>query len=245
MRQSNSYIVIFALGLCIVVGGLLSLAAVGLRPAQQKAEALDRKKQILGAVLPDVGERPAKEINQLYDERVESLVVNYEGEPVEGSVAEAVEIGREYKKKPKDRLYPVFKYKESPDAQEVKAYILPLYGNGLWNNIWAYIALNNDMETIEGIKFDHVGETPGLGARITGQDVQMRYKGKKILDDEGKFMSVTMLKGENNAPESINAHEVDGMSGATLTADGVNDMMEKYLGYYLQGYFVTLEEDAK
>ena len=92
------------------------------------------------------------------------------------------------------------------------------------------------MNTVQGVKFQHAGETPGLGARIeTDEDVQDRYKGKTIYDN-GKLVSVTMMKGEGK-DYSSNSHQVDGLSGATLTAKGVNNM--------LQDYFVAYENYMK
>ena len=81
-----------------------------------------------------------------------------------------------------------------------------------------------------GISFDHKIETPGLGARIASNEIQDRYKKKKIFDDTGDFISITMLKGENN--KGINVHQVDGMSGATITGNGVNKMIFHYLECY-------------
>ena len=76
--------------------------------------------------------------------------------------------------------------------------VLPVFGYGLWNNIWGFVALESDLNTIQGVKFQHAGETPGLGARIeSDQEVQDRYKGKTIYED-GKLVSVTMMKGEGH-----------------------------------------------
>ncbi|QCK14748.1 NADH:ubiquinone reductase (Na(+)-transporting) subunit C [Mangrovivirga cuniculi] len=128
--------------------------------------------------------------------------------------------------------FPVFKYTEG-EGDNVDAYIFPVYGNGLWNNIFGYIALENNLNVIKGVSFGHVGETPGLGARITNQDVKSRYNGKTIFSDGGELVSVTMVKGEGNPEEKLGPHKVDGMSGATLTANGVNQMLDAYLHYYL------------
>jgi Na+-transporting NADH:ubiquinone oxidoreductase subunit C len=80
------------------------------------------------------------------------------------------------------------------------------------------------------VSFDHKGETPGLGARITSLEIQQRYKGKRLFDESGAF-AVQMLKGESNGVEN-HPHHVDGMSGATITGNGVNDMMKAYVGHY-------------
>lgn len=235
MRQSNFYIIAFSAVLTIILGAILSLASTGLAPFQKKQIELDTKHQILSAVM-DLN--PKDDVLKIYDDRVKSIVVNIKGEEVKKDadgkplVAENVSIEKQFKKKPENRLYPVFIFHKSGKPEDVDAYILPTYGNGLWDNIWGFVALKPDFNTIEGISLDHKGETPGLGARITTPEVQNRFKGKTIYDKDGNLVSVHMLKGENNPKELRDTHHVDGMSGATLTGKGVNAMLEKYFGYY-------------
>jgi Na+-transporting NADH:ubiquinone oxidoreductase subunit C len=71
-----------------------------------------------------------------------------------------------------------------------------------------------------------------LGARITTSEISNRYSGKKVFDENGDLVSIIMLKGENHNPGSLDDHHIDGMSGATLTGKGVNEMLESYFGYY-------------
>lgn len=232
MRQSNTYIIVFSAVLTIILGGLISLASVGLKPMQDLQVALDTQKKILGAVM-DL--QPSDDVPAIYNERVESLVVNAEGEEVnevdgEPIVAEKVNIASQFDKDPENRLYPVYKYKG--DNGEVSSYVLPIYGTGLWDDIWGYVALESDLETIRGVVFDHAGETPGLGARITTVEVQERFAGKKIYSDVGELVAVRMMKGETGDPSIYNDNQVDGMSGATITANGVNNMLLNYLNYY-------------
>ncbi len=246
MQQSNAYIIFFTAALTIVVGGLLSLASQGLAPAQKKSVELDTKSQILSSVMDraELAKLNRDQVLSLYDERIESLVVDINGEIVEKNekgnpiVAEEVSILKNYKKQPEERMYPVFKYKNEQDPSKVDAYILPLYGAGLWDKIWGYVALKGDLNTIAGASFDHKQETPGLGARIGSPEIQNRYVGKKILNENGELVSVSMVKGEGNS--GLNEHQVDGMSGATITGRGVNSMLEKYLGYY-KAYFEKVE----
>lgn len=241
MRQSNTYIIIFSAVLTIILGGLISLAAVGLKPMQDMQVALDTQKKILGAV---VELQPTDDVPAIYEERIESLVVDANGdevEEIEGEpvVAEGVNIGSQYDKDPQERLYPIYKYSEG--GNEVTAYILPVYGAGLWDDIWGYIALENDLETIKGVVFDHASETPGLGARITSIEVQERFTGKKIYDDLGELVGIRMVKGETGEPSIYGDNEVDGLSGATITANGVNKMISNYLQYY-QPYLKKVSE---
>lgn len=241
MRQSNGYIIVFSLILTVVLGGLLSGVSQVLGPAQKKAQDLDTKKQILGAIPAEKEKLSAmtpEEILSRYSEVISSEVTNYQGEIVttnekgEPVVAENVNIEKNYKKTPENRLFPVFKYNGGSE----QAFILPTFGAGLWDAIWGYVAITPNMETVIGVSFDHKGETPGLGARITSDDVQARYRGKELYDNQGDLVSVTMVKGENTPESALGPNKVDGMAGATLTANGVNTMLENYLGYY-QNYF--------
>jgi Na+-transporting NADH:ubiquinone oxidoreductase subunit C len=237
VRQSNTYVIVFSAVLTIILGGLLSLANQGLKPMQQKSEELDTKKKILSAVT-DLKGKKGNEILELYAESIESIVVNYNGDIVETDdkgakvVAENVDIAKNYKKAPEDRLYPVFKYHKPGNRDAVEAYIFPIYGAGLWGPIWGFIALETDLNTIKGVSFDHKTETPGLGARITTAEISNRYIGKKIYDNNGQLASVFMLKGENNPASMLDEHHIDGMSGATLTGKGVNQMLDNYFKYY-------------
>ncbi|MGK7395591.1 MAG: NADH:ubiquinone reductase (Na(+)-transporting) subunit C [Candidatus Cyclobacteriaceae bacterium M3_2C_046] len=234
MQQSNGYILIFSLITTIVIGGLLSLASVGLKPAQLKAEELDTKQQILSAVM-ELG--PEDDVLEIYDNRITSIIVNVDGEVINTNTdgetieAEDVDIGKQFKRPVDSRLLPVFIFQDE-NSDQVLSYIFPVYGNGLWDNIWGYVALDTDLVTVRGARFAHAGETPGLGARITTIEVQDRYRGKKIYNDLGDLISVSMLKAENNPPDALDPHHVDGMSGATITGRGVNNMLKNYFDYY-------------
>ncbi len=235
MQQSNTYIIVFTAIMTIIIGGTLSLANQLLKPAQTRSIELDTRTQILSAAMEL---KKGDDILAIYDERIIGFVVNYSGDEIKTDSkgnpiqADKVNILRNFKKKPEDREYPVFKCASEEDPSVIEAYIFPVYGNGLWNNIFGYVALENDLNTIKGVSFGHVGETPGLGARIATSEVEDRYIGKKIFDEQGNFMSVTMLKGEKKDPSMFGPHEVDGMSGSTLTAKGLNAMMKEYLHDY-------------
>jgi len=237
VQQSNTYIAVFSAILTIVLGGLLSLANQGLKPMQQKSVELDTKKKILSAVM-DLKGKKGEEVLDLYKESIESIVVDVNGNLVEKdekgmpAVAENVDIAKNFKKDPEQRLLPVFKYHKAGDKDAVEAYIFPVYGKGLWGPIWGFVALETDLNTIKGTSFDHKSETPGLGARITTAEVSNRYHGKKVFDENGSLVSIMMLKGEHHDASALDDHHIDGMSGATLTGKGVNQMLESYFGYY-------------
>lgn len=239
-KNSSGYIFGFALLVILVCGVLLSVVSGALAEKQYEERELERKKFILKSALGDVvGEMTKPEISDMYSKRVQELVVDSKGKTLEGVAVTAVDLKKEYKKLEKNGSVkageslqlPVYKVmNEAGDVAEF--YVMPTYGFGLWDNIWGYIALAGDLNTVQGVVLDHKGETPGLGARITEDKVQNRYRdGKKIFEGD-KLVSVEMKKGEGN-DYSSNPHAVDGMSGATLTADGVNTMLRNYLNLYL------------
>jgi Na+-transporting NADH:ubiquinone oxidoreductase subunit C len=235
VQQSNTYIIVYSAVLTIILGLLLSGSAQVLGPWQQEAMALDKKKQILGAVIKaeEIAAMSPEQVNEFYATRISSTVVDITGKEVtaEGVTAEKVEIAKDYKKPAEERAYPVFIFHAEGNPEAVESYIFPMYGAGLWDAIWGYLALETDMNTIGGITLAHAAETPGLGARITEAKVMDRYIGKKIFDESGALVTVMMQKGEGK-DYGNDAHKVDGMSGATITGVGVNNMLKAYMGNY-------------
>ena len=227
MRQSNLYIIFYAMAITVVCGGLLAFASQSLKPLQDANVELERKQNILMTVMPL---NSGDDINALYAAKVKESVIDFQGNVKEGMKATDVDIAKEYKKAPQERLLPLYEFRDEADPSKVNNVVLPVYGFGLWNDIWGFVALQSDLNTIQGVSFAHKGETPGLGARIASEEIQDRYKGKSIFD-AGDLESVVMQKGEGN-DYSKDPHKVDGMSGATLTAKGVNNMFVDYFTCY-------------
>ena len=235
MQQSNAYILVFSAIMTILLGGLLSFTSTYLKPLQQQQEELDQKKKILSAVRDISQIKEPDKLLSLYERSFSSVVLNIEGEEVEvdkeGKAIQAsdINIQKNHKLPKQERLYPLYVFRDTNTGQ-TKGYVFPMFGSGLWDWISAYVALSEDLNTVLGISFDHKAETPGLGARITSAEVQDRYKGKRILDTEGRLASISMLKGEKGLP--LGDHELDGMSGATMTGKGVNTMLKEYFSCY-------------
>jgi len=227
VQQSNFYIIFYAVALTVVCGSLLAIAAEGLKDRQQANIALEQKSNILATVMEL---QEDDNIEQLYAKKVRAFVIDFEGNKLEELNPAAINVGAEYKKAPKDRLLPVYEFRSETDPNVVEFVVLPVFGYGLWNNIWGFVALESDLNTLKGVKFQHTGETPGLGARITEAEVQARYVGKTIFEGQ-EILSIEMMKGEGN-DYSNETHKVDGMSGATLTAKGVNNMLLDYFQCY-------------
>jgi Na+-transporting NADH:ubiquinone oxidoreductase subunit C len=141
-----------------------------------------------------------------------------------------IKLAIELKKDIQTQRFPI--YVASVDAATY--YIVPLRGSGLWDAIWGYIALGEDRNTIKGAVFDHKGETAGLGAEITQQWFMNRFVGEKIFNSSGDLVGISVSK-TNNDPNDTDKddHEVDAISGATITGDGVSDMIIERLQHYL------------
>lgn len=215
----------YAAILTVVCGGLLAFASESLKEKQQANIALEQKKNILATVMEL---QEGDDASVIYNKRVKAFVIDYNGNVQEGMKAEDVAVASEYKKAPEQRLLPVYEF--SNESGQVESVVMPVFGYGLWNNIWGFVSLESDFNTIKGVKFAHAGETPGLGARIDSDEIQVRYKAKAIFEGD-KVASITMMKGEG-MDYSDDKHKVDGMSGATLTAKGVNNMLQDYFVCY-------------
>lgn len=212
-----------------VVALVLALMATGLKDIHDRNEAIYNKKAILSAV-DSYLDKPASELEdeqvlQIFDQQVEQIVVDAQGNAVEGRLAEEVDLAKEKDKPEADRHYPVFVL-NSPKG---KVYIFSVRGNGLWDAIWGSIAVEDDFSTIAGVAFDHAQETPGLGAEIKDNpSFPAQFVGKEIYEDDGDYVSVLVRKGGARDP----VHEVDAISGATVTCDGVTKMLYSGLKYY-------------
>ena len=169
----------------------------------------------------------ADEFNKLI---VEQLVVNRQGDRVEGVDPFTVNLKVEFAKPDEEQNLPVFVAQLDDGSRK---YILPLLGRGLWGPIWGYISLKDDYNTIYGATFAHKAETPGLGAEIANLDFQEQFKGKQIFQDN-KFVSISVVKG---GARPDNAHGVDAVSGGTITSQGLEDMIKDCLRGY-QEFFI-------
>ena len=238
-KQGNIYTLFFVSTIAIVCSLLLSTAATSLREKQQANVALDKKKNILKSfgVLPEKAD--AGFVESYYRDNIASIVVNYQGDEVEGDAGD-IDLEEQEKKIPnvEDRRFPVYVLNENDKRT---AYTIPIIGKGLWSTLYGYLSLNSDLNEVRGITFYKHGETPGLGAEIEAAWFQGNFKGKRILDSKGKFVSITVVKGAASSyyDEPQLSHYVDGISGATITSKGVTAMLNKHLNNYTS-YFKQL-----
>ncbi len=239
---SNSYIFRFASIMVVLVAALLSAAALLLKPYQENNIRIEKMKDILAAANIPADARTAIDLyNQnLYQE----IAVTTSGEveavysdgkqqsgsirPFDISIKELLKTIEDVKagKSTKEPLLPLFIIKHDSGGS---LYVFPVRGRGLWGPVWGNIALKDDLITVAGAKFDHQGETPGLGAEISTDDFKNQFINKKIFDENGNFTSIRVLKPGIASGE----HQVDAISGGTITSNGVSLMLETGLENYL------------
>lgn len=225
--HSNKYTLIYAAILSIITAVVLAVTSEGFRPAQEANIALDKKSNILKAVRLNLKDR--SQIETTYSKEIKEIVVNADGEVLENEDVSQIVLKEEMAKKPQERRLPLYVY----SSQSGKPYyILPMQGTGLWGPIWGYISLESDFNTVYGAYFDHKSETPGLGAEIAEAPFQNQFKGKKIMDNDSKFISVNVVKKSDKVTFG-NENRVDAISGGTITSKGTNDMLKNWIGLYI------------
>jgi Na+-transporting NADH:ubiquinone oxidoreductase subunit C len=230
--EKTNYIVMFTLGMTVLVALLLAGLFYGTKDQVAQNKDVFNKRAILSAISDKlekpVGDYSDEEVLGVFDQKMTQVVLDMEGDEIDGIMAEDIDTQKERKKPLADQQLPLYIY----DTGSEKIYIVSIRGNGLWNEIWGNVALQSDFNTVVGAAFDHAGETPGLGAEIKDNPVFARnFKGKKIYNN-GEYVSVNVRKGGAKDPD----HDVDGISGATVTADGVGEMLFRGIKYY-EPYF--------
>lgn len=218
----------FALIICVVCSLSLALVSEGLRPQKEKNAALDIKKNILKAVqlrTPLSAKPTPQEIEDKYKQFIQEKVVDASGNIMEGKSPADINEGED--------LYPLYVYKE---GQQVISYAFPIIGKGLWSTLYGYLALEPDAKMVRGITYYKHGETPGLGAEIEKDWFINNFKGKSIWDfKKNQLWPVAVIKGKvtDQIKDSEKAkHYVDGISGATMTAKGVTEMIDREVRKY-------------
>ena len=245
-RDSIANTFIVAVSLCVVCAVLVSSAAVGLRTRQDENKKLDKQKNILLAAGLMEGQETSEEIEKTYDSRVKPLLINLDsGEVVEGEDPTSFDPIKDAKSGEDDlrivldvdpagikvRENKEVIYKISDSSGNTQQYVFPIRGYGLWSTLYGYIALDNDMETVNGISYYQHAETPGLGGEVDNPSWKAQWKGKKIYDikeSEGvpkRSVELTVKKGNG-----MTDYEIDGLSGASITGKGVENMIKFWFG---------------
>ena len=232
-KNSNTYQILYAAVMVLLVGSLLALIYMALKPKQNENIANDTRKQILSAL--HIAAPDDSQVKETYEKYIiQDLLVDLDGNVVDSAKNVAFEVDMKKNVKLAERQLPVMKCKM--DDGSIK-YVLPMYGAGLWGPIWGYVAVNDDGNAIYGANFSHEGETPGLGARIADKEFQDEFVDKHLFQ-EGEFKGVVVLKkGQKSV---TGAEQVDALTGATITSLGVSAMLEDCLTPY-KGFLMKLQ----
>lgn len=215
--NSNSYTIIYAAVMVIIVAFMLAFVSSSLRDRQDRNVEFDTKKQILSAL----NVRNVEDVENTYKKYVkQDMLMQADGTLTENQDGFSTAYEKEVKT---NKRFHVFVAEKDGDTK----YVFPVYGTGLWGAIWGYVALNSDKNTVYGVYFSHASETPGLGAEIATEHFQTLFSGKKAVDN-GQIVLGVVKNGKVENPEC----QVDGISGGTITSDGVNLMLKNCLSNY-------------
>lgn len=241
---SNSYIFKYAAAMVILVAAILSGAAMLLQPAQQKNIKVEKIQEILKSANIASTTSDAEAVYEKHIIREiaitpdgEEVGVFENGKMVKGDIrAFDIDVRSQLKLQQQGKgnqsakpVFPLFVAKVDNDT----LYIIPMEGTGLWGPIWGNMSFNKDLRTVEGVTFDHKGETPGLGAEISLPMFENQFPGKQIFDDNGNFTSISVVKGGVANSNMDPKHGVDAISGGTITSVGVSNMIDNNLSNYI------------
>ena len=265
----NTFLV--ATALCLICSFLVSFAAVGLKSIQERNVTLDRKSnllQVVGFKSNEIAEKGG--IEELFNERFEMKIIDLEtgADAIDEAKAALEEAGKKLGDSPEEVLSKYdqvwaskskktsvsdqieegditgIKYREKfshvyimKDAggDKVSKYVFPVRGKGLWSMMKGYLAIEPDFQTIAGLTFYEQGETPGLGGEVMNPGWKAKWPGKKIYN--GDAVGIKVVKGAGSSE-----YEVDGLSGATITSNGVSSMLEYWLGDEGFGPYIEKEK---
>jgi Na+-transporting NADH:ubiquinone oxidoreductase subunit C len=257
-REGTLYTVSFAAVVCIVCAVLVSVPAVTLRPRQELNRRLDEQKNVLRAAgLVDPGQALSRErVAQLFAENVQPVVIDLaSGEPRPGIDAASFDQRTATADPQRSRAIPANPAKvlrtpydalvyEVKKGDRVEMYVFPVTGKGLWSTLYGFLALDADLETIRGLTFYEHGETPGLGGEIENPAWQKLWQGRRAFGPDGK-PRIEVIKG-HAGPPAADPYHVDGLSGATMTSNGVTALVQFWLGDAGYGPFLEkLREEAR
>ncbi len=228
-RESNSYTFLFVGIMIVGIASILAYTSQTLKPLQKENIKKEKMQNILSTVGVNVSPDEAEKLYNQYI--VEELSLRSDGTVNESlNPFSEINLAKELKKDYSNQHFPLY----VAEIDSEKFYIIELRGVGLWDAIWGYMSLKSDFNTINGVSFDHKGETAGLGAEITKDWFKDSFVNEKVFNENGDLVGITVLKG-NNDPNNIDKddHEVDAISGSTITGDGVTDMIIERLNNYL------------
>lgn len=243
--DSNIYTIIFAIGMVFVVGALLAFVAQSLKPTIDENKRIEKQQNILYAMGVNENDETSAvfiaddEVGAEFDKYItKQLVITNGTETVEDDQAYLIDVKKEQSnaKEGMERRLPLF----VGEKEGKTYYVAPIRGKGLWDAVWAYVAMDENM-VVQGAYFDHKGETAGLGANIKERYFMDDFIGEHLKNASGSFVGIAISKSNGDPLNNDKTdNEVDAIAGATITGDGVAAMIKSELRLYVP-YFNTLK----
>ena len=225
--RSDAYTIIFTMITSVILGLGLSATRDSLRERQLLNIELDIKKKILSVLgFEQTGDWIDEDIQSMYDNNINEIIISSAGEEVKENNTSGQE---------------TYKIYQSRDGNRVKGYAIPISGKGLWGTMYGYFAIEPDASTAKGITFYKHKETPGLGAEVDKDWFKNNFIGKKFIDDSGNLVSIEVIKGFVSDKDPNAKHKVDGISGATVTGNGLTTFLKADLQKY-EPYFAKIRK---
>ena len=242
--DSNIYTILFAIGMVIVVGALLAFVSQSLKETITENKRIEKQQNILYAMGVNENEGNSAvfvskdKVGDEFAKHIKKQIVIQDGKESTDEKAYLIDIKKEKdaaKEADYSRRLPLFVGEKDGKT----FYIAPIRGKGLWDAIWAYVAMDENM-VVQGAYFDHKGETPGLGANIKERFFMDDFIGENLMSD-GTFKGITVSKSNGDPKnEDKTDNEVDAIAGSTITGDGVSAMIRSELKLYVP-YFNNLK----
>tara|TARA_B110000014_G_scaffold261230_2_gene252556 strand:- start:1477 stop:2145 length:669 start_codon:yes stop_codon:yes gene_type:complete len=211
----------------VILGLGLSATRDSLRERQLLNIELDIKKKILSVLgFEQAGDWIDEDVQSMYDNNINEIIISSAGEEVKENNTSG------------QKTYKIY---QSRDGNRVKGYAIPISGKGLWGTMYGYFAIEPDASTAKGITFYKHKETPGLGAEVDKDWFKNNFIGKKFIDDSGNLVSIEVIKGFVSDKDPNAKHKVDGISGATVTGNGLTTFLKADLQKY-EPYFAKIRK---
>jgi len=244
--DKNSYTILFAIGMVLIVGSLLAYAASALKPNIDENKRIEKQQNILYAMGVNENEEGSLAfvskdvIAEEFAKYITKQIVIQDGNVSQDENAYLIDVKKEQAsaKSGISRRLPLFVGEK--DGQTF--YVAPIRGKGLWDAIWGFVAMDANM-VVQGAFFDHKGETAGLGANINKRFFMDDFIGEQLFDASGSFKGITISKSNADPLNKDKTdNEIDAIAGATITGDGVSAMLRNELRLYVP-YFKTLKNN--
>ena len=232
--MKNKYV--FILTITIVCSFFLSLTAEGLKDTYNKNVEIDKKKNILNAIGLDIKTYSVSDIDKYFYDNIDTLIINTNGLIIDNISINDLDESENKQTGEIKYFYDNNEYLPFYIESKKNVMIIPISGKGLWSSLYGYFAIDsNNYSTVKGITFYAHGETPGLGAEISKKWFQDNFIDKEIFTLDNMLNSITVIKGK---AQDSNKYEVDGISGATITSNGVTELLKRDLQRF-EPYFIN------